>query len=285
MDESGRNGAISVSAGDSAAVSAGPEPAGFLHRAGAYVIDWVLVWVLADIAYFVIVAQPGDFGSELEVEEYEKGRYLLIWILVMLCYTSVLEGTLWSATLGKIVLGLKVISRTENDLGLGRSILRNVLKLFVSQLVFGLGFLMVTWRDDKLAFHDLAPKTVVVLRRSTQGAELETSGVSAGQQSRLGIASFVISLVSIVAVVALLVTAGLMAERTPRGIDEESTAAIAIGLMMFVFLIASLVALGLGIRGLLRRDEWRIFAFLGTLFSAVTLIATIVIMLVGSAVG
>ena len=49
-----------------------------------------------------------------------------------------------------------------------------------------------------------------------------------------------------------------------------------------VFLFASLVALGLGIGGLTEKDQKKLYAILGTVFSVVTLVGTIFLVLLGA---
>jgi hypothetical protein len=101
------------------------------------------------------------------------------------------------------------------------------------------------------------------------------------KHSGLGIASFITSIVSGILLFLLIVIAGVMESSTPGGMDEESAGAIMVGLFLFAFLGAALVALGLGIGGLLQKGRKKIFAILGTVFSAVSLVGTIFIMMVG----
>lgn len=101
------------------------------------------------------------------------------------------------------------------------------------------------------------------------------------KHSGLGIASFVTSIVSGILIFILVVIASVMYASTPNGIDEKSAGAVVVGLCLFAFMFATLVALGLGIGGLLQKDRKRIFALLGTIFSAVTILGTVSIFLVG----
>ena len=103
------------------------------------------------------------------------------------------------------------------------------------------------------------------------------------KHSGLGIASFVTSIVSGLFIFLLIVVAGVMEVSTPGGIDEESATAVIVGLFIFAFLGSSLVALGLGIAGLLQKDRKKIFAILGTIFSAVAFLGTLFIMILGLA--
>jgi len=105
------------------------------------------------------------------------------------------------------------------------------------------------------------------------------------KHSGLGIASFITSIVSGLLIFLLIVVAGVMEASTPGGIDEESAGAVMVGLFLFAFLGAALVALGLGIAGLLQKERKKLFAILGTVFSAVSLVVTIFIMIIGLAMG
>ena len=105
------------------------------------------------------------------------------------------------------------------------------------------------------------------------------------KHSRLGIASFITSIVSGVLMFLLLVIAGVMETSTPGGMDENSAGAMMVGLFLFAFLGAALVALGLGIGGLIEKDRKKIFAILGTVFAAITVVGTIFILMLGLAAG
>lgn len=105
------------------------------------------------------------------------------------------------------------------------------------------------------------------------------------KHSRLGIASFITSIVSAIFIFLLIVIAGVMETSSPGGIDEKSAGAMVLGLFLYAFLFASLVALGLGIGGLFQKERKKIFAILGTVFSAVTAIGTIFFIIIGLAIG
>lgn len=105
------------------------------------------------------------------------------------------------------------------------------------------------------------------------------------KHSGVGIASFVTSIVAGVLIFLLVIIAGVLEVSTPGGMDEESIAAVLIGLFLFAFLGAELVALGLGIGGLLQKDRKKIFAILGVVFSATALLITLFILFLGLAMG
>lgn len=95
------------------------------------------------------------------------------------------------------------------------------------------------------------------------------------KHSGLGIASFVLSIVSLVLIFGLLIVAGVLEATTPGGMDEESVEAIVVGLLLFAFIGTALIATGLGIAGLCQKQRKKIFAILGTIFSLVTVVSTV----------
>ena len=105
------------------------------------------------------------------------------------------------------------------------------------------------------------------------------------KHSGIGIASFVISIATGVFTFLLMVVAGVMEVSTPGGIDENSVEAVVTGLFLIALLLLDLVALGLGVGGLLQKDRRKLLAVLGTVFSATTLFLTLCVMLIGLASG
>lgn len=105
------------------------------------------------------------------------------------------------------------------------------------------------------------------------------------KHSGLGIASFITSIAAGILIFAAVVIAGVMETSTPGGLDEKSASAMMVGLAIIALLIVELAALGLGIGGLCRSDSKKIFAILGTTFSAVTIAGTLLLMIIGLMAG
>lgn len=103
------------------------------------------------------------------------------------------------------------------------------------------------------------------------------------KHSGLGIASFVTSLASGIMIFLLIIIAAVMKTSAPESMDGKSAGATIVGLLLFAFIGTSLVALGLGIGGLLKKDRKKIFAILGTVFSAVAIVGTISLIMFGLA--
>lgn len=103
--------------------------------------------------------------------------------------------------------------------------------------------------------------------------------------SGLGIASFIIALASAVLMFLLIMMAGALEASTPGGINEESAVAVIIGLFLILFMITSVLALGLGLAGLVQRERRKVFPVLGTVFSSFTVLGAVLVVLVGLAMG
>lgn len=101
------------------------------------------------------------------------------------------------------------------------------------------------------------------------------------KHSGIGIASFITSIVSGILTFLLIVIAGAIEVSTPGGMDEDSMSALIIGLLVIAFMGTNLIALGLGIGGLVQEKKKKIFAILGTIFSATWIVGTISILVLG----
>jgi hypothetical protein len=105
------------------------------------------------------------------------------------------------------------------------------------------------------------------------------------KHSGLGIASFITSIISGIILFTLVGIAGFLQATTPGGLDENSAAAVIIGLLLFAFVGALLVALGLGIGGLVQKERKKIYAVLGTVFATAFLLIMIFILILGLSMG
>jgi uncharacterized RDD family membrane protein YckC len=79
-----------------------------------------------------------------------------------LVYAAVLEGSNLQATLGKRVLGIRVIGASGERVPPRQSILRSAAKI-LSIVPFGLGFVWALFSRDRRAWHDTISGTRVVL--------------------------------------------------------------------------------------------------------------------------
>jgi energy-coupling factor transporter transmembrane protein EcfT len=92
------------------------------------------------------------------------------------------------------------------------------------------------------------------------------------EHSRMGIASFVMSVVPVVLFVGLILLVLLLASRQPPGADETGFAFLVLMLVLMTVL-SEVAALGLGVAGARQRRRMRLFAFVGVAFSVLVLVA------------
>ncbi len=104
-------------------------------------------------------------------------------------------------------------------------------------------------------------------------------------QSKLGIASLLISILTAIGFLIVIAIAGAMEANTYGGIDEDSAGAIILGLFIFVFGGLDLLAIGLGIAGIFQKTRARVTAIIGTIISSATLIIVLSLIGIGLAVG
>lgn len=98
-----------------------------------------------------------------------------------------------------------------------------------------------------------------------------------------GIASFIISLTASTVLLVLVGIAEALESR-PGGMDEESPAAIMLGIVVIVTALAQFAALGLGIAALVQAGRNKTFGVLGTVFAATGLVGTLMLLLLGALV-
>ena len=109
----------------------------------------------------------------------------------------------------------------------------------------------------------------------------EPTNIEMKKHSGFGIASFAMSLALGVFILGLFIYAGVLETNSPGGMDEESSEAIIIGLLIIGAILGELLALVLGIIGVAQSSYKRIFGILGISISGITLFLTLALMFVG----
>ena len=125
-------------------------PAGFWIRAVALLIDG-LVCALVRLSLDVVAGRM--WGREIDGSAFLQPMLGLFTLLFTALYTAVLHA-LDGQTLGKLVVGVRVVDVAGGRLPFGAALLR-WLALFVSSMPLGMGFIMAGLRRDKRALHDL----------------------------------------------------------------------------------------------------------------------------------
>lgn len=99
--------------------------------------------------------------------------------------------------------------------------------------------------------------------------------------SGLGVSSFVISLLCAFMVLTMIAIAGVMEASMPGGMDDESPEAVGIGCGVLIFLLGSLLALGLGIGALFQQNRSKAFPIIGIVIAGLTIFSTLLLIVLG----
>jgi uncharacterized RDD family membrane protein YckC len=147
-------------------------PAGFWIRAVALLIDG-LVCVLVRLSLEVVAGRM--WGREIDGSALLQSMIGLFTLLFTALYATVLHA-LDGQTLGKLVVGVRVVDVTGGRLPFGAALLR-WFALFVSLMPLGVGFIMAGLRRDKRALHDLIAGSRVERSAGHQAGRPLPSGV------------------------------------------------------------------------------------------------------------
>jgi uncharacterized RDD family membrane protein YckC len=130
--------------------------AGFSRRLGAIVVDWIALSILADIVSFAYRSGGKGKGEMMSLD----ASMILSAVLILLYFTLFTgEG---GQTLGKKILGIKVVRTDGSPVTYGRAFLR-AFGYGISVFFFTfLGFLWAAWDSKKQAWHDKIAGTIVV---------------------------------------------------------------------------------------------------------------------------
>ncbi|MBE3596443.1 MAG: RDD family protein [Hydrogenibacillus sp.] len=131
---------------------------------------WVrLLALLADLTVLSLI--PPIVERLLHVAFPLEG--LVLSFLLPLAYFVLL--TVWfGGTLGKLALGLAVVTPDGGPVRLGRALVRETLGKLVSTLMLGIGFAIAAFDRRKQAIHDSLAGTVVVYRHGS-GQKVNTT--------------------------------------------------------------------------------------------------------------
>ena len=137
---------------------------GFGPRFVAYVVDWLLVNMLGIFLPENEAVRALSRGEMITPEQFGSVLvYLLIGVFITGVYHVGMNGSI-GATVGKLMLGARVVRMDGSSLGYGRAALRFLAET-LSWLTLGIGFLLIGFRSDRRALHDLLAGTQVVWRR------------------------------------------------------------------------------------------------------------------------
>ncbi len=135
-------------------------PAGFWIRLLAYLVDGIIVSCIE----FPIDRMIGVDFNKMEFNAPTIASLLVSFTVIFLYYGWFYKNK--GATPGKILMGLRVVNKNNGkNLGFVRAFFRETLGKFCSGVIIFIGFIMVAFRADKMALHDLIFDTQVLAKK------------------------------------------------------------------------------------------------------------------------
>ncbi|MGQ4268455.1 RDD family protein [Nocardiopsis changdeensis] len=151
-------------------VPAGPERASFGRRLAARFIDYILAAIAATAFFILMAVVMVALTGATESSDAEGTVWALLFFFgwgVLLFFYDWLFLVTWGATLGKMMLGIKVTRADGGRLTQGQAVGRSAFFCLPQSLpclghVLSLMESMAALGEDRLALHDRVSKTVVV---------------------------------------------------------------------------------------------------------------------------
>jgi len=140
---------------------------GFWIRVVAYLLDAILLNIAFGIVASIIGVSmiPADPTKMDPVDLVSRtGPFQGIALVGTWLYFALMESSPRGATVGKMVLGLRVVDEQGNRISFLRATGRFFAK-FISTLILLIGYLMVAFTERKRALHDIIAGTLVVKTR------------------------------------------------------------------------------------------------------------------------
>ena len=132
---------------------------GFWIRVVAYIIDGILL----TIVYGIVARLLGIDVFESDWRHYDPLGNLISLVIGWL-YFALLESSERGATVGKMAMGLRVVTSDGQRLSFMNATGRYFAKI-LSAIILFIGFIMVAFTDKKRGLHDILAGTLVIKTR------------------------------------------------------------------------------------------------------------------------
>lgn len=142
--------------------------ASFWVRAGAFVIDTILLSTVTQVVMFITVAIAAVAGAAAGSDEFSESAWVgilvgVVWAgsaVAWVAYFAVSEAR-WGQTVGKRAVGIEVVSTAGGRVSTGRAVARHFARL-LSALPLYLGYFAMLWSPKRQTWHDRLTGSVVV---------------------------------------------------------------------------------------------------------------------------
>ena len=132
---------------------------GFWIRVVAYIIDAILLTIVCGVLDRLL-------GIDIFVSDWEHYDPLasLVSLVIGWLYFALLESSERGATVGKMAMGLRVVTSDGQRLSFMNATGRYFAKI-LSAIILCIGFIMIAFTDKKRGLHDMIAGTLVIKTR------------------------------------------------------------------------------------------------------------------------
>jgi uncharacterized RDD family membrane protein YckC len=160
--------------------------ANFWARFAAALLDGIILYIPTSIVSAIIFSSLGGYAAIAKLATINSATdeaqtaeamsefvaavmpaYLLslvVTVLAMWLYNALMESSSKQATLGKMALGVVVVSLDGKRISFARATGRFFSKFFLSSILM-IGYILAAFTEKKQALHDIIAGTLVVDRR------------------------------------------------------------------------------------------------------------------------
>lgn len=150
---------VLVNTGSSKTLTA--EPADFGQRLGAFLFDLLLYLILLMASTFLL----SSFSRKSIVSSNAMLLAFYLIAFALYAFNFVLLAGRAGQTIGKRLVGIRIVRENGEPVGFIQVILRHVVGYALSMLGGFLGFVWVIWDSKYQGWHDKIARTIVVLAR------------------------------------------------------------------------------------------------------------------------
>lgn len=140
---------------------------GFFRRAGAFLIDLLVLALLTSImGLMTYVGYKVGLAAHYRFLSWNTAAPLMslltfAWMGLTTLYFVVFHG-MEGKTVGKWLLGLRVVGVDQRPISYRRALLRWIGAIGLGAASFGLAFLWILWQREKRGWHDFLARTWVI---------------------------------------------------------------------------------------------------------------------------
>lgn len=149
---------------DNSVPNAKTDYAFFMERALAFAIDYFPFPMLGLGALILLYNQGYNFTLAQDV------MFILLFLVFFMIYHGIFNSG-GRVSLGKHLMGIKVITLDDKPLTFGKAFLRGFI-ILVEAFTFFIGFIFAIFTKNKQAIHDMAVNTTVVSTREKTATEI-----------------------------------------------------------------------------------------------------------------